>query len=378
MIHPFPESIFFELNEHELKKITDSAERIQLERNTCFIEEGAHERSFYYLIEGNVKIVKHSGKKTHTIATLTEGESIGEMVLIDNAPRSASAIALTPCQLYKFDIDQLNNNPDLTPILNTISSNISKKIANRLRYTNNVTLEALKSKFVMSIFFIRIIILLSLYALSLSLIEHSKQYFTSTTFLSVGLIVIFTLVIFSIIRQSGNPYRFYGFTMENALKNFLEAVVFTIPILLTVLCLKWIAITYVPSLHHLTLFDHTAIFSKGSRSFSWDSYFLFMSLYALFCPVQEFIVRGCIQTSLQSLMEGTKNRVKWNAILISNLLFASAHSHTSLGFALSVFIPGLFWGWLYDRQRSLIGVSISHILIGVWSAFIVGFENIFR
>lgn len=377
MIHPFSESIFYDLDEQQLQQITDSAELITLEQNSYLIKEGAQEKSFYYLIDGQIEIVKHSGKKHHAIAVLKEGESIGEMALIDNAPRSASAIAKTPCKLYKFDIDTLNTDPKLTQILTLIANKISQNIANRLRYTNEITLDALKSKYVMSIFFIRIIILLAVYALSLNLIEKSGKYFASTTLLSLGLIIIFTLVVISIIRQSGNPYSFYGVTWKNGTRYFFEGVFFSIPIMLTVLFIKWIAISNVASLNHFPLFDQTAIFSTG-LSFNWGSYFMFMALYSLFCPVQEFIVRGCIQTSLQTLMEGTTYRVKWNAIIISNLLFASAHSHTSLGFALSVFIPGIFWGWLYYRQRSLVGVSISHIMIGVWSAFIVGFENIFR
>lgn len=110
--------------------------------------------------------------------------------------------------------------------------------------------------------------------------------------------------------------------------------------------------------------------------FSWGAYFLFLFLYLLFCPLQEFIVRGCIQTSLQNMIDGRPNFIKWKAIFISNLLFTSAHSHLSLGFALSTFIPGLFWGWLFARQRALTGVCISHVLIGGWAAFVVGFQNI--
>jgi hypothetical protein len=33
---------------------------------------------------------------------------------------------------------------------------------------------------------------------------------------------------------------------------------------------------------------------------------------------------------------------------------------------LLVFVPGLFWGWLYLRHQTLVGVSVSHLLIGLW------------
>ncbi|WP_404802349.1 CPBP family glutamic-type intramembrane protease [Bacillus shivajii] len=56
-------------------------------------------------------------------------------------------------------------------------------------------------------------------------------------------------------------------------------------------------------------------------------------------------------------------------------MFAMAHAHIGTLFALTAFIPGLFWGWMYTRQKSIIGVSISHMLIGIWVLFILGFTQ---
>ncbi|HHF7347913.1 TPA: cyclic nucleotide-binding domain-containing protein [Legionella feeleii] len=375
MVRSPKQSVFSDLTQDELQELINAAELIHLEENSLFIKEGLHESSFYYLDKGKVAIVKNSGIKTHIIAELTEGESIGEMALIDREPRSASVITLTPCVLYKFDFDKLCENPQLAPLFNKMANALNRKIAHRLRYTNEVTVKALQSKYVMSIFFIRVLILLSLYALSLNLIEKSEGYFSSTTIPSLAIIVIFTLVAFSVVKKSGSPYSFYGITRKDAAKNFFEGILFTIPILMMIVFIKWLLITHIPSLNNFPLFDHTAPF-KNRTEFSWHSYFFFMFLYIIFCPVQEFITRGCIQSSLQNLLDGTQTSIKWKAIIISNLLFASVHSHTSLGFALSTFIPGIFWGWLYARQNSLVGVSVSHTLVGVWAAFIVGFQNL--
>ena len=101
-----------------------------------------------------------------------------------------------------------------------------------------------------------------------------------------------------------------------------------------------------------------------------------MIAYALFTPAQEFITRGALQSSLQMFV-GDETRGKlWSAILLSNLMFAAAHSHTSFGLAVAVLVSGLFWGWLYAKQRSLLGVSVSHFLIGVWALFIVGLRGL--
>lgn len=45
----------------------------------------------------------------------------------------------------------------------------------------------------------------------------------------------------------------------------------------------------------------------------------------------------------------------------------------SAAFAFMVFPFGLFWGWLYDRHPTLIGVVASHLLIGIFGVFVVSF-----
>jgi len=375
MITPAPNSIFIALNHEQLEQLFASAELITLKKDDLLIQEGNTEKSFYYLVEGSVKIYKHSGHQEHILATLDKGETVGELVLIDDAPRSTSVSCLEDSKFYKFDAIKLKNDPTFAPLLPVLTTKIGQQLSNRLRGTNEVAVAALKNKFLLSIFSIRIFILLALYALSLNLIEKSKQYFSSTTLLSLGLIIVFGTVMLSIIRQSGEPMKFYGFTWDNWRRNLLEGIGYSLPIMALILLIKWIVISNITTLHHIDLFDPDAGFYQG-MVYSSKVYIVSMLLYMLFCPIQEIIVRGCVQTSLQNLLEGTPNRVKWKAILVSNLIFASAHSHTSLGFALSSFIPGLFWGWLFYRQKSLVGVSVSHLLIGVWAVFIVGFENI--
>jgi len=48
----------------------------------------------------------------------------------------------------------------------------------------------------------------------------------------------------------------------------------------------------------------------------------------------------------------------------------------SLNIAAFVFPIGLLWGWLYARHGTIIGISISHTILGVFAFYIVGFETI--
>lgn len=368
-------SIFDALTPDQKQKLFGFAKVVQLKKDAVFIREGSQEKTFYCIQSGKVKVYKKTGQNEHLLAYLGPGETVGELALIDDEPRSTSVQCVENSVVYQFDITELSQNPELADIWQLIGGKMGQKLSQRLRSTNEVAVLALKNKLAMSIFSIRMLILLSLYALFLTVIERTKHYLPNTTLPSLFLIIIFSAVALSVIRQSDYPIQFYGLSLNRFFQNGIEAVAYSIPIMLLIVLIKWLAITYISGLNHYPLFDPSAIFNEGVR-FDWTIYLVSMLMYLAFCPLQEFIVRGCVQTSLQNLLEGSPNLIAWKAIIISNVIFASAHSHTSLGFALTVFVPGIFWGWLFYRQKTLVGVSLSHSLIGVWAVFLVGFENI--
>jgi CRP-like cAMP-binding protein len=64
--------------------------------------QGDIERHFYIIESGTVQIctIDRQGKRID-IAQIKDGESFGEFALLDSAPRSASALALTDVTLVK-------------------------------------------------------------------------------------------------------------------------------------------------------------------------------------------------------------------------------------------------------------------------------------
>lgn len=59
--------------------------------------------AFYLIQSGKVKIVKIVGELEKTLAILNPGEFFGEMALLEEAPRSATTIALTDVKLLEFN-----------------------------------------------------------------------------------------------------------------------------------------------------------------------------------------------------------------------------------------------------------------------------------
>jgi membrane protease YdiL (CAAX protease family) len=92
--------------------------------------------------------------------------------------------------------------------------------------------------------------------------------------------------------------------------------------------------------------------------------------YTAFTFVQELVARGGIQTALERFLPGP--RPERRALLLATVLFSATHFHVAPGFALATLVPGLFWGWLYQRHRTLAGVTLNHALVGLYAIFVLG------
>ncbi len=80
-------------------------------------------------------------------------------------------------------------------------------------------------------------------------------------------------------------------------------------------------------------------------------------LFFLIGPSEEIFWRGFVQRRLElSLGEPA-------ALLMTTAVYALVHIWTlNLILILAAAVVGLFWGWLYARERSLVSVMLSHAL----------------
>lgn len=68
-------------------------------KGTTIFTEGADGNEAYIIRHGYVSIVKQDEERSVELATRGPGEIVGEMALIDNAPRSATLIAKTDVEV---------------------------------------------------------------------------------------------------------------------------------------------------------------------------------------------------------------------------------------------------------------------------------------
>ncbi len=191
---------------------------------------------------------------------------------------------------------------------------------------------------------------------------------SGSTLRTLPVILAFSGTLFLMMVASGYPLRVYGLTTVGWREHIGQALVWSLPVMLLSVIAKWVLIETVPRLAGVPLFDFAAVV-RGSGS---GDALLAGGVYLLVVPFQEIAARGALQSSLHMFLTGRWKTLQ--AIVISNVMFASGHLHLSILFAGMAFVSGLFWGALFARQRSLVGVCVSHLLIGSWVFSVLGVE----
>ena len=75
---------------------------------TVIIEEGARDQAMFVIESGSVEIFRTAGGSVQTVRTLAAGDFFGEMGLLEDQPRTASARAATDCTVLVLDAPALD------------------------------------------------------------------------------------------------------------------------------------------------------------------------------------------------------------------------------------------------------------------------------
>ena len=373
-------SIFNNLTDNQYAEIGKLLERKEFRTGEILINEGDISDDMYLIIDGEVEVFKRMGNENGNgdgdgdgvIATLKKGEIIGEMRIMESMPRSATVRAIKPTVTFKIAIRKLSDDVLLAKIKNNLGLELSK----RLRSSNEVTVNYLRlalnesrARNTMAKFIINFVVLNTVYAFGLTYISKLSNYAYSTTLVSMPLILFFAVCVMILAKQMHYPMSMYGLTTKNWKVAVVESVSITSLILIAAFIFEYVFLHYYFGIAHPSIV-HISI-NSSAGAFDPRLIAILIFGYALFVPLQEFIVRGVFQSAFEDFFTGPHKI--FSSIVVSNLIFSMAHVFISMSVGLTVFVPGLFWGWLYSRHRTLIGVIISHIMIGVWGILFAGF-----
>ncbi len=103
-LHMIP--VFDEVDGRDFRLLQRFTEVVKFSAGSLIFREGSPGDAMFFILKGEVNILKTSiNEEKVLLATLGKGNVLGEMSLVDNAPRSATAIAKTDIELVSLRKD---------------------------------------------------------------------------------------------------------------------------------------------------------------------------------------------------------------------------------------------------------------------------------
>lgn len=382
--------LFATLSRQQIRLVLPHIKQRKFKPGCVVLQEGARNPGkIYIIIDGQVALTKEglhpleNEPTSYELGVVRRGEIFGELSFVDGKPSGLSFVTKTETVLAVVDLRALRKR--------SATRRLHDVVANKLRHyltkhadesvalrVNSLQLENEFAAYRNGVGHIVVatLCLLSFYTLTLSFLPKFNSVAHANFVLTPVVILLFGLCFVPIIATSGFPLRFFGLRFDNwrpALIYSLQASVF---FLLLFVALKWVLINTSESFTGVPLIDSADVEVSGHPVPMTAWYWVAFAIYLLLTPMQEFVARSGIQAPLYAFLHGSEMKRRWASILVSNLVFAAAHAHISLAFAIAAFLPGMLWGWIFARTNSLLAATASHLLVGGTGMFFLGIEGV--
>ena len=138
--------LFKDLNESELNALFNTMIKVKIEPGEVLITQGEISDCMYVLLSGRLLVKQADGK---TIAQIGRGQTVGEMGVITNEPRSATVVAMRESILLKLEEARFselwNRHPNLLfEITKIIAKRLRKTLKPPQKFSNNINILVVK------------------------------------------------------------------------------------------------------------------------------------------------------------------------------------------------------------------------------------------
>lgn len=370
-----------------LLKPLDAAERTTLDRvlstrriaaGEPIVEEGAEATHLFLLRHGHATVERRRGVGTesYVVGRVDAPAVLGEMALFDRLPRTATVRAETECEVQVLALQKLRPDGELRRgpdgarwgvIYDKLMDGLLLTMSARLRTMSDQQFQGARAQAALGELLVNVVSLLAGYTVLLAALDRLSEHLPSTSSaISLPLLALFGWGSWRFIRGTGLPLADFGLGFRNALWSLVESVLWTVPFLAVVTVAKLLVLQCKASWRALPLFEHTDVLARLSEPTVRN----LLMIYAVSSLVQELIVRAALQSTLEMFLWGKRRVLR--AILVAALCFSVNHMHLSFLFACMVFLPGVFWGWLFYRRRNIAGPTLSHLIVGGYVFFVLG------
>lgn len=95
---------FADLPDELIDTVCAGSEKVDLDPDTVIIEEGSNSEEMYVIVSGQLVVTKHTATKEVELARLGPGEVVGEIALLDEAPRTATVRTTEKSSLIRVPV----------------------------------------------------------------------------------------------------------------------------------------------------------------------------------------------------------------------------------------------------------------------------------
>jgi CRP-like cAMP-binding protein len=373
------------INESTLKLLSEAGEWRDVAAGTQLISEGAESGTFYIICAGSVEVLKAAEDGTlHRLNVLGPGETLGEPALLAAGQRKlpatramASVVALEPVRLFGVSIAGLVNEPRFATARDALLRNTARLLVGRMSDANETTaaalLQALNRQRMFAAYLVNLILVYSLFALSLFALGDLVRWFGDLGWSPDAMRSLHS-VVFIVLLFMGTRYCLsranvsateLGAHPPRWRADLATAALWSLPMLAVMAGLR--AHLY-PAEQLLSPY----LLQRGPMG-SWASELGLAVLYfGLMCWMQEYVARIGLQAMLLHNLLSPGRAAALQAITVSALGFATFHALFGLQAVLVTFALGLYLGLMFHLYRSLVAVSMCHIIAGASGFYLFG------
>jgi len=228
-----------------------------------------------------------------------------------------------------------------------------KNTIDELAITNSNLKQSIRNSEFISVFFAGILVLTVIYTVAFSLILNYPSvntYIPRLTELAVLILGLMT------IRKSRLPLKTFGLTFKGWKKSLVTSLIFTSAVFV-------LMVLYRMHLNNTSGISLYEIFPV--KELDWS-----LLVYAPVSLIQELLARGIIQTAM--IIHLVHRRKVLLSIFLVACIFGGSHLNYSFELAFASFLLSFGWGYMFHRNPTIVGVALSHFLIGN-IAYFMGF-----
>ncbi len=333
------------------------------------LAEGEANDRLLLVAAGELVVLRGSGAGDFVLARLGPGECFGEMSALTGARTTATLRAARAATVLALRPEDLPAERRAD-----VALNVAKVVIRRLDGTlaalqrkHEEAAAAMRTQLEAAVFVSKLLTGLALYVLLLPLGLVLKPYLPTDSLISFFFIAAFFGLAWVFVTRVGGGFAGYGMLPGSWLRESGRGLLFAVPVLALALAGKfWLVRTGAAA----AVFEPGLVLAQMPAA-HLGHWLALCAGYVALSYAQEFI-RCATQGTLAAYFRAGGLHDGWKSIAVSSIVFAAMHVHLSPGFAAMALAAGVFWGWVYQRERSYWSVSAAHAATGAWAIFIVG------